>query len=164
MILGLFALALAAHRASSISVQAPASLVEAKARYAELAAMGGWTVLPDGPPLEPGTSGDRVGILRRRLAREGYPWKPARVRPSRTTTGWPRRSAVFRSRTGCGRTGWWDQRRGGSSTCPPRRDGPSSGRLPNSSSGVHLHDTPALSVARAMSGDDVYRRDSQAGG
>ena len=72
MILGPLALAAAAHCSTPIGVQAPASLVEAAARYAEVAATGGWSALPDGTPLEPGTSEGRIAILRRRLAREGY--------------------------------------------------------------------------------------------
>ena len=72
MILGLFALALAADCTAPIGIQAPASLIEAEARYAELAATGGWSALPDGSVLEPGTSDDQVAMLRRRLAREGY--------------------------------------------------------------------------------------------
>ena len=72
MIPGLLVLAAAAHCSTPIGVQAPASLVEAAARYAELAATGGWSSLPDGTPLHPGTWDSRIAILRRRLAREAY--------------------------------------------------------------------------------------------
>lgn len=72
MILGLLALAVSAPPTPSSGMQAPAPLAEAEARYSELAATGGWSALPDGTPLEPGTSDARIAILRRRLAREGY--------------------------------------------------------------------------------------------
>jgi L,D-transpeptidase YcbB len=72
VILGLLALAAIAMRAAPTGVQAPAPLVEAEARYAELTATGGWPVLPEGTALEPETSDARIPILRRRLAREGY--------------------------------------------------------------------------------------------
>lgn len=72
MTLLLLALAAAAQSAAPTAVQAPAPLAEAGARYAELAATGGWPTLPDGTALEPGTSDGRIAVLRRRLAREGY--------------------------------------------------------------------------------------------
>jgi len=73
VILGLLALAAASPRAAPTGVQAPAPLLEAEARYAELAATGGWSALPEGAALPPGTSHRRIAILRWRLAREGYP-------------------------------------------------------------------------------------------
>jgi len=72
VILGLLALAATATRAAPTGGQAPAPLVEAEARYAELTATGGWPVLPEGAALEPEGSDARIPILRRRLAREGY--------------------------------------------------------------------------------------------
>jgi len=43
------------------------------ARYRELAASGGWTMLPQGPTLHPNDVDPRVLALRWRLAAEGYP-------------------------------------------------------------------------------------------
>ncbi len=72
MTLLLLALAAAAPSTAPTAVQAPAPLAEAEARYADLAATGGWPTLPDGTALEPGTSDGRIAVLRRRLAREAY--------------------------------------------------------------------------------------------
>ncbi|HZF11873.1 MAG TPA: L,D-transpeptidase family protein [Thermoanaerobaculia bacterium] len=48
-----------------------ARLREARARYGEIVKRGGWPEVPSGPPLKTGTSGERVRILRARLADEG---------------------------------------------------------------------------------------------
>lgn len=48
------------------------ALRRALARYRAVAANRGWPSVPAGPPLEPGASGDRILILRRRLKVEGY--------------------------------------------------------------------------------------------
>ena len=69
MILGLLVLAAAAYRVAPLSVQAPASLAEAEARYAGFAAAGGWSPLPEGPPLEPGMTDARIAMLRRLMPR-----------------------------------------------------------------------------------------------
>lgn len=59
---------------SSLSPPQPGYLAlrRALARYRAVAANRGWPSVPAGPPLEPGGSGDRVLILRRRLTVEGY--------------------------------------------------------------------------------------------
>ena len=41
------------------------------ARYREIAASGGWPIIPDGPTLRPGATDDRLPILARRLAITG---------------------------------------------------------------------------------------------
>lgn len=46
-------------------------LRDAYRRYLDLAAAGGWSTVPDGPPLEVGARGPRVAALRRRLAATG---------------------------------------------------------------------------------------------
>lgn len=48
------------------------ALRTARARYAILAAAGGWKRLPQGPTLRPGDRADAVRILRARLALEDY--------------------------------------------------------------------------------------------
>lgn len=53
------------------------SLVEARGRYAALAAAGGWPTLSDGPTLRLGDNGPRVAALRARLASEGFGAPPA---------------------------------------------------------------------------------------
>jgi murein L,D-transpeptidase YcbB/YkuD len=45
-------------------------LQQAYLPYMKLAAAGGWTGVPDGPPLQPGATGPRVDALRQRLAAE----------------------------------------------------------------------------------------------
>jgi murein L,D-transpeptidase YcbB/YkuD len=45
-------------------------LLEARARYEAILAAGGWSVIPEGPSLKPGSKGPRVEALRRRLAVE----------------------------------------------------------------------------------------------
>ena len=46
-------------------------LKTALAEYREIQRGGGWPAVPDGPALKPGTEGDRVTLLRERLARTG---------------------------------------------------------------------------------------------
>jgi murein L,D-transpeptidase YcbB/YkuD len=46
------------------------ALQQAYLPYLKLAAAGGWTDVPDGPPLLPGATGPRVDALRQRLAAE----------------------------------------------------------------------------------------------
>ncbi|HEX2252665.1 MAG TPA: L,D-transpeptidase family protein [Thermoanaerobaculia bacterium] len=46
-------------------------LKQALGRYREIAAAGGWSQVPDGPPLTPGDRGQRVALLRQRLAATG---------------------------------------------------------------------------------------------
>ncbi len=48
-------------------------LREALAAYRSMAATGAWPVIPEGPTLEGGEDDSRVGLLRSRLAAEGYP-------------------------------------------------------------------------------------------
>jgi murein L,D-transpeptidase YcbB/YkuD len=48
-----------------------ARLRAALARYRRLAAEGGWTTTPPGPPLGPGDDGEWLAVLRERLRREG---------------------------------------------------------------------------------------------
>lgn len=43
-----------------------------RARYAALAASGGWRLIPEGAPLRDGARGDPVAALRDRLSAEGY--------------------------------------------------------------------------------------------
>jgi murein L,D-transpeptidase YcbB/YkuD len=71
-----FAAALAAHELSAWVRSLPppdpryARLVQAYARYQEIAAAGGWPVLAPKPSLKLGDTGERVEALRRRLAVE----------------------------------------------------------------------------------------------
>jgi murein L,D-transpeptidase YcbB/YkuD len=44
------------------------SLREALALYRDISAAGGWEAVPEGPKMELGSSGERVSLLRRRLA------------------------------------------------------------------------------------------------
>lgn len=46
-------------------------LKAALARYREIASKGGWPAVPSGPALKRGMHGERVAVLRRRLAAEG---------------------------------------------------------------------------------------------
>jgi L,D-transpeptidase YcbB len=48
-----------------------ARLQQALVRYRELALHGGWPALPEGPKLEVGATGERVRLLRQRLAATG---------------------------------------------------------------------------------------------
>jgi murein L,D-transpeptidase YcbB/YkuD len=48
-----------------------ARLQEALARYRQIAARGGWVAVPEGPKMEEGERGERVLILRQRLAASG---------------------------------------------------------------------------------------------
>lgn len=47
-------------------------LVRALARYREIVSKGGWSTIPRGATLRLGSNGERVALLRRRLAAEGY--------------------------------------------------------------------------------------------
>ncbi|MGH6972467.1 MAG: L,D-transpeptidase family protein, partial [Caulobacteraceae bacterium] len=55
-------------------------LVAARGRYAQIVARGGWPTVRAGPPLTVGAEGDRIAVLRARLAAEGYGPAPARGR------------------------------------------------------------------------------------
>lgn len=60
-----------------LSRQAPpqagySHLVSALARYRDIVSRGGWRLVPDGPVLERGQTGERVSALRHRLDLEGY--------------------------------------------------------------------------------------------
>lgn len=48
------------------------ALLAGRARYATLAAAGGWGSLPEGPTLQPGERADAVPAVRARLTTEGY--------------------------------------------------------------------------------------------
>ena len=58
------------------------ALREALASYRELAARGGWPVVPDGPKLTPGAVDPSVRGLRARLIATGELAEPARVSPA----------------------------------------------------------------------------------
>ena len=48
------------------------ALVEARARYEDIDAHGGWEAIASGKPIRPGMADRRVAALRQRLAAEGY--------------------------------------------------------------------------------------------
>lgn len=60
-------------------------LQQALARYKEIAARGGWPVVPEGPELKEGATGPRVAALRARLAATGD--LPAQQQPDKTPPG-----------------------------------------------------------------------------
>lgn len=47
-------------------------MASALVRYREIESRGGWPLVPEGPVLERGQTGQRVSVLRRRLDLEGY--------------------------------------------------------------------------------------------
>ena len=92
-----------------LSPQTIAGLRAAIDRYQAIVLHGGWPALPDGPALRPGDSGDRVSILRHRLAmtgdlrvQGGSPWQFDRYLEEAV--------AHFQARHGLRVTGFVDRR------------------------------------------------------